>query len=254
MAERICTIPDCSKIASASRGWCSMHYTRWQRFGDPNRTGKRGPRPAKGDKRPECSVEGCTNDRKSRGWCQPHYNQWRRDPEALGQPIKVYRARGDRDHRGYKFCRTCEEWRPETAFASSAGKGDGLQSRCRSCNARIYRGRAELVRDKMRAQRFGVTREQFDALLESQGGRCAICKSEDPGISHWHMDHDHACCPNSDKTCGNCNRGILCSACNMGLGLLRDDTGILLSAVAYLEHHAGNRQPSNGQHEPGRFR
>lgn len=34
MAERICSIDGCHKPAR-SRGWCSMHYLRWRRLGDP---------------------------------------------------------------------------------------------------------------------------------------------------------------------------------------------------------------------------
>src|SRR5262245_61414348 len=32
-----CAIPDCGKPTLA-RGWCSMHYSRWYRFGDPEFT------------------------------------------------------------------------------------------------------------------------------------------------------------------------------------------------------------------------
>lgn len=34
MAHSICTIEDCSKAVLA-RGWCSAHYDRWLRTGDP---------------------------------------------------------------------------------------------------------------------------------------------------------------------------------------------------------------------------
>lgn len=34
MADRTCSIDDCESPASV-RGWCEMHYRRWQRHGDP---------------------------------------------------------------------------------------------------------------------------------------------------------------------------------------------------------------------------
>jgi 5-methylcytosine-specific restriction endonuclease McrA len=34
MAERTCSIDGCAKVVEG-RGWCGMHYRRWQRHGDP---------------------------------------------------------------------------------------------------------------------------------------------------------------------------------------------------------------------------
>lgn len=33
--SRLCSIPDCGKTAVNSKGWCTAHYTRWIRHGDP---------------------------------------------------------------------------------------------------------------------------------------------------------------------------------------------------------------------------
>lgn len=80
----------------------------------------------------------------------------------------------------------------------------------------------------------GLTREQFEALLISQHGLCAICGTDEPGGSgRWHIDHDHACCP-SKRSCGRCIRGLLCMRCNMALGLLGDDEAALEAALRYL--------------------
>lgn len=73
---------------------------------------------------------------------------------------------------------------------------------------------------------YGLTAAAFDAMLTGQSGRCAICRTEEPGGRGWHVDHDH-------RT-GNV-RGLLCHGCNTGLGMFRDRPDALLAAVAYLE-------------------
>jgi hypothetical protein len=61
---------------------------------------------------------------------------------------------------------------------------------------------------------YGLSRERFDALLEFQGGGCAICGAAEAGYGRrWHIDHDHGCCP-GERACGQCVRGILCLTCN----------------------------------------
>lgn len=74
---------------------------------------------------------------------------------------------------------------------------------------------------------YGLTPEQFDAMLEAQGGGCAICGHSDRSLE---VDHDHTCCPGK-KTCGKCVRGILCRRCNRGLGCLET---VIDATVAYL--------------------
>jgi hypothetical protein len=34
MGERTCSVPNCQR-KSVGRGWCGLHYQRWQRHGDP---------------------------------------------------------------------------------------------------------------------------------------------------------------------------------------------------------------------------
>jgi hypothetical protein len=78
--------------------------------------------------------------------------------------------------------------------------------------------------------------EDYYALLEKQDGKCAICRVAAPRdirTSRFHVDHDHACCPGR-LSCGRCNRGLLCHACNTALGNFNDDPERLIAAVAYL--------------------
>jgi hypothetical protein len=85
--------------------------------------------------------------------------------------------------------------------------------------------------------RYGITLEQYDEMVISQGGCCAICGTTDPGrYDNWHIDHDHACCPGR-KSCGKCLRGLLCDVCNRVV-LPTVEGPLLDAALAYLARWA----------------
>lgn len=93
-------------------------------------------------------------------------------------------------------------------------------------------GRARRLKEK-----FKLDQSEYDEILKSQSGGCAICGSTDD----LQVDHDHSCCP-KQRTCGECIRGILCGPCNRGIGSLRDDVDRLEAAVRYLlEHRERNK-------------
>lgn len=76
---------------------------------------------------------------------------------------------------------------------------------------------------------YGISREQYDALLAEQQGRCAICGTTKPGKSgRFHYDHDH--------TTGEF-RGFLCARCNLGIGYFQDRSELLRAAAAYVLSH-----------------
>lgn len=75
------------------------------------------------------------------------------------------------------------------------------------------------------ARRYGMTVTEYEALLRAQDGRCAICGLE-PTDRNLHVDHCH-------KT-GEV-RGLLCTLCNLGIGMLADDAERLRAAADYLE-------------------
>ncbi len=72
-------------------------------------------------------------------------------------------------------------------------------------------------KSKRRNQRYGLADDEYEAMWEAQGRSCALCGATS---GKFVVDHDHRCCPSSDKTCGQCVRGILCHACNIQLSLL----------------------------------
>lgn len=177
---------------------------------------------------PECDR---TVQIKSVQMCSAHYQQ-QRD----GRPFTVPRSSSlIRDEHGRKRCRTCREWLPEENFGVATRSKDGRAPYCLPCIRAKQRESQEYKRDRARLIRYGMSRAEFDAMFEAQGGRCAICRTDSPGSKHhWCVDHDHRCCPTRGQSCGKCIRGILCTACNKAIGLLGDDVNTLRSAITYL--------------------
>lgn len=81
---------------------------------------------------------------------------------------------------------------------------------------------------------FGIDAATYDAMLAAQDGRCAICRSEfgDSQRRPLHVDHCH--------TTGII-RGLLCSACNFGIGKFRDNPDLLRRAADYVAHKSETR-------------
>jgi hypothetical protein len=154
-------------------------------------------------------------------WCSP----CRRIAEARETCAKCGQDRGDSSHPGY--CRICYR-----ASAKSA----------REKNLAVY-----ALKDRRQAlkRKYGMTLADFDRILASQGGGCAVCNAASSAITTGprgaktglHVDHDHACCP-GEYTCGECIRGILCQSCNNVLGRVKDNPATLRALAAYLESWA----------------
>lgn len=85
-------------------------------------------------------------------------------------------------------------------------------------------------------QRFGLTLDDYNQMLEDQGGLCANpgCFNVPLVDRRFDVDHDHACC-SGKKSCGKCVRGLLCHSCNLALGLLHEDVKRIQGLADYLE-------------------
>jgi hypothetical protein len=126
-----------------------------------------------------------------------------------------------------KVCSKCNTEKPLDSFGVNKATKDGLQYHCRPC---LSKQRKKSYSPERRAsknleRKFNITLEDYDALLAQQGGKCAICKSEEPKGKRFSVDHNHAT--------GEV-RGLLCNPCNMGIGLLQDSPDVLESAKEYL--------------------
>lgn len=123
----------------------------------------------------------------------------------------------------------CKLDKPLTDFRKDNTYPLGRANTCKKCHStRSMKSLTDQKRKRRAAKKLefnhGITQEQYDALLKSQGGVCAICKRQ-PGKTKLCVDHDH-------KT--NRIRGLLCGKCNTALGLLNDDIAQLQAAIKYL--------------------
>lgn len=137
-----------------------------------------------------------------------------------------------------KNCTRCSTAKPFADFYNDRKGRFGLSAYCKSCMKAKSKAHRELnprrKKDLDLRYKFNITIEQFDAMMEAQGGTCAICGGVNANGRALSVDHDHACCPGKES-CGSCVRSLLCGDCNMGLGKFRDDPELLRAAIDYLK-------------------
>jgi hypothetical protein len=82
-----------------------------------------------------------------------------------------------------------------------------------------------LGRDAYLRRTFGITLEDFEAMLLAQGGGCAICGRAAPEGTSLHVDHDHET---------GVVRGLLCFTCNGAIGMFTENDEHLTRAADYV--------------------
>jgi hypothetical protein len=141
-----------------------------------------------------------------------------------------------------KLCGNCGETKPFTEFSKRTRKTMvSYQSQCKSCNSQYRRDNREhgnayrrgyvaRLSEKHKLQKryshvlrtYNLSKEAYDAMLQEQNGLCKICCTA-PAVV---VDHCH-------RT--GTVRGLLCTPCNSGLGMFRDDYQIVHKAAEYLQ-------------------
>lgn len=116
---------------------------------------------------------------------------------------------------GYRSCTKCEKNRAERFFTP---KGR-VCSFCRKTTRRAASHEARVTNT------YGLGPGEFQALMDYQGGVCAICRQ--PRRYRLDVDHDHKTGMVRGLTCRLCNRRILPGA--------KDNPEVLRNAASYLE-------------------
>lgn len=129
-----------------------------------------------------------------------------------------------------KSCSRCREEKPITGFYRNRSQPDGHSHYCKPCCNEVTRSHpkaSEYARRTNLKRRYGITVEEFDALLEQQNGGCAVCGEMDHDElgRRLAVDHDH----DTKRV-----RGLLCQRCNRAVGLLKDNPELALRMSRYL--------------------
>jgi hypothetical protein len=91
------------------------------------------------------------------------------------------------------------------------------------------------MRARALMRRYGITTEEFDAVLHMQDGCCAVCQRKVSIFSGTGSnDKSNAACVDHNHSTGEA-RGILCGDCNRAIGLLRESSAIVEAAATYLQ-------------------
>lgn len=83
--------------------------------------------------------------------------------------------------------------------------------------------------DSTRKAKYGWEPDDFDRVLESQGGGCAICSEP---LFKYGSGNNVGCVDHCHKT--GKTRGVLCRRCNVTLGGFQDSADLVQSALFYL--------------------
>ncbi len=126
-------------------------------------------------------------------------------------------------------CKECKELQPERAFSTFKMKNkEYRRGTCKYCTSkkdvlRVKEWRAE-ESIKNACRRLKLEYELVFAYYQSHNGQCEICGRK-PNMNRLVLDHNH--------TTG-AFRGLLCSPCNRGIGMLGDSESNLRNAITYI--------------------
>lgn len=107
---------------------------------------------------------------------------------------------------------------------------------CYSCKLKVKKV-SRLAAKEARVERtYGITKEQYDALYEFQGGVCYLCRRAKGIYRRLQVDHDHSCTAGHppEVGCILCVRGLVCGTDNKVIGQARDDAQYFLRGAEYL--------------------
>lgn len=122
-------------------------------------------------------------------------------------------------------CRICKELKAFDLFPQNKSYKTGKATICKPCSAKQAFEYRNPIREAER--KYNLSTQQ---VLELKAKTCCdICGNTNIKNKALCIDHNHI----TGKV-----RGVLCDACNTGIGKLKDDISLLQKAINYLNKHA----------------
>lgn len=135
-----------------------------------------------------------------------------------------------------KTCRTCKIEKTISGNFTRHSKGS-LRLDCNACRSRAWtesnknpakkEHRKKISKNSRLKKTYGISTERYNELFSLTKGCCYICGLHQSTFNKA-LAVDH--CHETGKV-----RGLLCSNCNLGLGLFKDSVENLFKAQNYLE-------------------
>lgn len=123
-----------------------------------------------------------------------------------------------------KTCNGCFKELPLDSFYKKKG---AVRGKCKTCWSAETLAWFANNREKRRGyhlnDKYGMSLDDYAKLSDLQDGKCGICHKTPKRLF---VDHDH--------TTGVV-RGLLCSDCNTGLGMFKDNLNNVQNAAIYLK-------------------
>lgn len=104
-----------------------------------------------------------------------------------------------------------------------------LDKHCATCQRLADKEAGRRAHDRYLQRTYGITIEEYEQILELQGGVCYICRRATGRTRRLSVDHDHKIGSGRQAV-----RGLLCRPCNNFLGHFRDNPEIFNRAIDYL--------------------
>lgn len=276
---KMCSVPGCILELSRKKysKLCEVHLYRWDKYKSYEVPEHVRPVEVPEGFAKVCKVHGnLKEDRVGKGGrcleCVKQHAQKMRDkyPEKIKESNLKQKARKEKmiAELGEFKPKKRSEMRKEIQLEKTCKKHglldrkdivlrDGGYLRCRLCRSEMsndYRkrhpeqtkeiGRRGKIKrsvincERVITKKFDITKEEYYKLIDEHNNKCAICKQpetkvtrRDGTVNALSIDHSH-------KT-GKI-RGLLCHACNSGIGLLKDSENVLQSAIEYLRRANGD--------------